>query len=466
MNLQERITEYLRDHPVSKAREVASALVAERGDINRILYAGQGRLFGVDNDFRWRVIDAAQSQVLTSAQESAPTPLDGNGRNASWEIRATLARLKRGVPPDRAVESLAIGMDHLVDRLSGLLDAQATPRWFAVTGEYGEGKSFFRVLACERALAAGYAVASFDVNRDDGALHQPQRHLAVLLNTLRSPLPAFRDHQGVVDLFRQWIAVTTPPEVMNTLTRLQLVDPPINNVRDAGDISFLIDRVVSSSNGSGIDLNNNQVLLRLVTLLSSVDLIGRSSYARFSAAYRLQVIVDWLLATGHKGLLLFIDEVDNVARQIHGKAHPACFRTLAWYCSAQQLKSLRVIFAMTPEMVERIGDGYRTFYGNSLKGQETVHRDECEVYEQWSNEAGRLSVHGWDECPSLRPSQRLELFRRIASLHREAWETSSTLTDDTVRTLTNTPAFGTTRRWVRACVQVLDLMQQHRLDLS
>ena len=96
---------------------------------------------------------------------------------------------------------------------------------------------------------------------------------------------------------------------------------------------------------------------------------ARSTQARFSAAYRLRLIMEWLKATGHKGLLLFIDELDNVVRQIHGKAHPACFRTLAWYCAAPRLDALRVVVAMTPEMVNRVSSGWLNSYGDSLDSQ-------------------------------------------------------------------------------------------------
>jgi len=235
-------------------------------------------------------------------------------------------------------------------------------------------------------------------------------------------------------------------------------------VWDVGIISYVVERAVEACGAAATDLNNSEPLLRLVELLSCVDLIGRSSYARFSAAYRLQLVVEWLLATGHKGLLLFIDEVDNVVRQIHGKAHPGCFRTLAWYCSAAQLDALRVIFAMTPEMVDRLGIDYRKQYADSLNEQKTVRPDECRVYENWSKEVDELSIRGWDACPDLQPSQRLELFRRIASIHAAAWGTSSAPSHGTLRKLIRSPAFGTTRRWVRASVQLLDLLQQQRFS--
>src|SRR5215475_4934277 len=110
---------------------------------------------------------------------------------SSRAARRILDRLKRGVPPTSGINELSIGMSRLEKKLSDLLSPTAKPRWFLVMSEYGEGKSHFHSYSKDHALRAGYAVTSLDVNKDDGALHQPQRHLNFMLDTLRSPLPQF-----------------------------------------------------------------------------------------------------------------------------------------------------------------------------------------------------------------------------------------------------------------------------------
>jgi BREX system ATP-binding protein BrxC/D len=462
MDLMARITDYLLDHPASKAREIAAAVSAERSDVNRILYVERGRCFEVNSEYQWSLLNGAQSlpaaQKDATYRESQPNAFSSEERR---QARAVLARLKRGVPPDGDISALAVGMEHLQQLLSDLLDGESAPRWRVITGEYGEGKTFFRMMSYGQALNAGYAVASFDVNRDDGALHQPQRHLCVFLNTLRSPLPSLRGHQGILDIFRQWIAISPRRQVIAVLKRLQNVPVPIGNVHDSAQVSWLVDRVIAQAEVASNDLCSCLPLLRLALLISCVDLVGRSSQARFSAAYRLQLVVEWLTATGHKGLLLFIDELDNIVRQIHGKAHPACFRTLAWYCSATQLKTLRVIAAMTPEMVDRISAIWRESYGSSLDSQQTVRIEECTVYHQWNREAAALSANEWAHCPALSARERMELFRRILSLHAVAWGTHLNSLDGLVEPLAKSTEFRNTRRWVRASVSILDILQQH-----
>ena len=447
------------------------------------------------------------------------------------QARRTLSRLKRGVPPADKVEQIAVGMQRIQSRLDGLLDAEASPRWLGFQGEYGEGKSFTQALALQRALAAGYAVASLEVNKDDGALHQPQRHLYVMLESLRSPLPVFAGHQGLSEIFRHWLEVTPAAQTVDVLDQAQAVspwsppgrDPDVLNrwVRclEAGPQPQSSHRVTSHGNSSGQpsvvwDRDGNaytqapltrSVHIRrsghqaweffatpekwptiraalsgnvqssqadrstgahpsyfseFISFVSAQDLFRRSGYARFAAGYRLQFVLEWLRATGHQGLFLFIDEVDNVLRQIHGKAHPACFRTLAWYCSCPALQNLRVVFAGTPEIFDALDHGGRAQYAESLRSQETVREEEVRVYERWKREADRQAAEGWEKCATLRHAQRITLFNRIAEIHKVAWGTAVDLGSIDLPALAKRHEFDTTRRWVRATVQLLDMLYQ------
>src|SRR5207247_1233392 len=78
----------------------------------------------------------------------------------------------------------------------------------------------------------GYAAASLDVNKDEGALHYPQRHLAVLLESLRSPLGRFAEVQGIGGMMRAWLETTPAPEVHALLRRCLGVVPDLPAGRD------------------------------------------------------------------------------------------------------------------------------------------------------------------------------------------------------------------------------------------
>jgi hypothetical protein len=197
-----------------------------------------------------------------------------------------------------------------------------------------------------------------------------------------------------------------------------------------------------------------------VSFLTAQDLQNKGAYHRFAAAYRVQLVTEWLRLTGHRGLFLYIDEMDNVIRQIHGKALPACFRTLAWYCSCPELPHVRVAFAGTPEILARLDRNGRRVIAEQLNFQAYLRPEEVQVYGRWNREAEILAADGWAQCSALRPAQRVELFERIAEIHRTAWGRDVDLADVDVVQLARQHQFDTTRRWVRATVQLLDLLHQ------
>src|SRR4051812_30829894 len=159
MSLVEDIAAYVAKAPGSRARDIAIALGVERRDVNSLLYREVMRRFRIDPDYRWYLVcrdDSVspeepllvpQEQVVSAVCLERPTPTTLDMLRA----RCNLARLKRGVPPTDGIDALAIGMNRLSKRIDLVLSSEPAQRWFAVTGEYGEGKSFFRAYACRRA---------------------------------------------------------------------------------------------------------------------------------------------------------------------------------------------------------------------------------------------------------------------------------------------------------------------------
>lgn len=378
--------------------------------------------------------------------------------------RRALSRLKRGVPPGMGIAHIAVGMERLESSTRALLGGDAHPRWFAVSGEYGEGKSFFQALSSEIALNAGYAVLALDVNKDSGALHQPQRHFPLLLGSMQSPLSSLQCHQGFHEILRQWFNVTPRKEALTVLKRIQRVTPWSNAGLDPQTLLSRIAQLefVDTYDTRGEDTFRPAYLTAILSFLTGQDLQTKGTYARFATGYRFQVVQEWCLAVGHKGVLLFVDELDNVVRQIHVNAHASCYRTLAWYCSCTQLARTRVIFAGTPEVIAMLDSGGRRKYLEVLRFRGTQRPEEMTTYERWKREADVLAKTGWEHCAVLTPSQRIKLFERIAEIHVRAWGVKVAPDEQAIATLARNPRFNTTRRWVRAVVQILDLLEQQQ----
>ena len=372
--------------------------------------------------------------------------------------RRTLDRLKRGVPPLEGVAEFSIGMERLIHRVNRLLAQGADRRWFAITSEYGEGKSHSHSLARCHASSLGYAVTSLDVNRDEGALHMPQRQFPLLMAALKSPMPFAEGRDGFYETFRHWLDSALRGEITQILQRMQNVAPAIH---PGWDYDYFQNYANSLSSFQGLELSKNWAYPYLLDYLSGRDLTYKASYARVQAGYRLQLIQEWLIALGHNGLLLFIDEVDNVIRQIHARAYPGCFRTLAWYCASPALHSTRVIFAGTPEIESVIRERGPKDYLDSLRAQTTVREEEIAAYRLWLKE---VEDQAWLRCPKLSQDERVALFERIANLHKIAWGSNGIPSQALAATLAAQTQFRTPRRWVRAAVQILDTLQQNPLQ--
>ena len=367
--------------------------------------------------------------------------------------RRTLERLKRGVPPTDNITALTVGMDRLSRKLNRLLQADCDQRWFFVVSEYGEGKSHFHSFSRSQSLNTGYAVASLDVNKDESAIHQPQRHLSVLLNSLESPKPEFNSCQGIVEIIRHWLEITPKQDVERVLNQLARTRSSTHAGRDPDNFQSLVLQYVRDRNRGVADYYSLQ---RLLQYFSCEDLNAKGSYARFAASFRFQVIEQWLTATGHQGLYLFIDEVDNIVRQIHGKGHPACFRTLAWYCSSNTFQQTRVVFAATPDVIQML-TSQKSYFQDNLTRQATVRPEEVKAFARWSKEfEEHLPFHNL-RCPKLTSSLRTELLHRVVNLHGQAW--GSTETDDKLSMLA-TIQNENPRRWMRSVIHVLDTVQQ------
>ncbi|REJ92334.1 MAG: hypothetical protein DWQ34_13170 [Planctomycetota bacterium] len=373
--------------------------------------------------------------------------------------RQTLDRLKRGVPPVHAIDELSVGMRSLRKKLDVLLAPDASPRWFYVTSEYGEGKSHFHCYAKHYALERGYAVASLDVNGDDGALNHPQRHFALILDSIRSSLKKFEHCQGFAEIVRTFMEQEDPESVVSLLSGAYSEDPYTAAGTDPNRLWGYLWHMQQDDQ----PFVRSRYFSELLRYLSGQDLINKSWYGRFAVAYRLQLVQRILRDTGHQGLLLFVDEIDNVVRQIGTRGHPACFRTLAWYCSAPVYPAVRVIFASTPEVIEMLDSWGRSNYGREIRSQKTVRPEEVRTFNQWSREAEEQAGQGWHSCPKLTAAQRVELFHRIAGIHSQAWGCERRLKQSFVERLAKQPEYATPRRWVRTVVRILDLLEQNGL---
>lgn len=315
--------------------------------------------------------------------------------STAW-LRMQLARLKAGIPVDHSLlPSLTVGMDNLQERLSRLLDGGHSGRWMAVAGEFGNGKSHFLSLARHLACAKGWAVCSLVANGTDGSLAQPQRHLQFALDTTVSPQGAA---VGIVELFAEWWDGSLRPQIVQWAGA------------NAG-ILPLADDIIS--------LEKKSLEFSAVTEYLGAKILGARAgnpLYRRKACNHLAQVIDLLMATGHQGLVLLIDEVESVFRLSTSRSWMASLRTLGNYCCDPLLANLAVVFVATPQAKQEIQlELPRTL--QEIEFQVSTPKEEKLALRKFVEEMERF---GWNECPELDGNQRIALGLCIIDLYVHA----------------------------------------------
>jgi hypothetical protein len=111
--------------------------------------------------------------------------------------REIIDALRRGTVPQRGLDVLAVGIDHLAPTFDTELDVVATGAagFKAIRGEYGAGKTFVTRWLAERARQRGFASAEVQISEGETPLHHLEtvyRRAVERLATPDQPTAALR----------------------------------------------------------------------------------------------------------------------------------------------------------------------------------------------------------------------------------------------------------------------------------
>jgi hypothetical protein len=110
--------------------------------------------------------------------------------------REIIDALRRGTVPERGLDALAVGLDHLAptvdDELANV--ARGGSGFKAIRGEYGSGKTFTARWLAERARRQGFATSEVQVSEGETPLH----HLETVYRRLVERLTTPETHGGAL----------------------------------------------------------------------------------------------------------------------------------------------------------------------------------------------------------------------------------------------------------------------------
>lgn len=110
--------------------------------------------------------------------------------------REVIDALRRGTVPDRGLDALAVGLDHLEPTLTDELDVvrRGGSGFKAIRGEYGSGKTFTSRWLAEQARRDGFATSEVQVSEGETPLH----HLETVYRRLVERLATPETHGGAL----------------------------------------------------------------------------------------------------------------------------------------------------------------------------------------------------------------------------------------------------------------------------
>lgn len=239
--------------------------------------------------------------------------------------RAVIDALRRGAVPDSGLDLLATGLDRFEVALDAEIDAVASGSavFKAVRGEYGSGKTFFARWLGERAKRAGFAVAEVQISENETPLHKLEtvyRRLTERLTTASFPPSALRP---VVDA---WFYALEEDALADGASEAEL-PVAVDGLMTArlAEVSRHAPSFATAVRGYRAAMVNDDEATAAAVLAWLGGQPNVAAAARRAAGVRgdldhfgalgfLQGLLTVLRDSGHRGLLLVLDEVETLQR--------------------------------------------------------------------------------------------------------------------------------------------------------
>ncbi|WP_280358045.1 BREX system ATP-binding protein BrxD [Nocardia otitidiscaviarum] len=239
--------------------------------------------------------------------------------------RAVIDALRRGAVPDAGLDLLATGLDRFEAALDSELDTveSGSAVFKAVRGEYGSGKTFFARWLGERAKRRNFAVAEVQISETETPLHRLEtvyRRLTERLTTASFPPSALRQ---IVDA---WFYALEEDALANGAAAEEL-PAAVDELMSArlAEVSRHAPAFATALRGYRTALLRGDEATAAAVLAWVGGQPNVAASARRAAGVRgdldhfgalgfLQGLLTVLRDSGHRGLLVVLDEVETLQR--------------------------------------------------------------------------------------------------------------------------------------------------------
>lgn len=231
---------------------------------------------------------------------------------------AIIDALRKGTVPAEGLDQVAVGLDRLAPVIGEELDkvAGGAAVFKAVRGEYGSGKTFFARWMQQQAIERGFAVAEVQISELETPLHRLETVYRRSCEELRTPAVSRQAFRAVLD---DWLLGVEDDAASSGADGAELLEERLRSVADAAPVFPLALRGYRDALLNG----DTEVADGLAAWLGGQRNVAASAKRaagvkgeldHFLAMGFFQGLLQVLAGSGHRGLLLVLDEVETLQR--------------------------------------------------------------------------------------------------------------------------------------------------------
>lgn len=269
-----------------------------------------------------------------------------------FQARAIIESLRKGLVPTEYVAFFTVGRQNWLRFIEEDLDAfiaEGGGKVRFINGDYGDGKTHFMSIIRQLALQKQFA-SSFVVLTRDIPIHKFELIYQEVVSQLRGQF----DGIGIRSLVQEWIEKQKKIDVDRETLLQSLRQVPKLDINFVSALMGLLDEpaenelpeVTSSSQELLYQwLEGKKVPRKDLKKFSIFETLNKSTAKTF-----LQSLISFLKFTGHKGLILLLDELETVLAQGTSIRSAAYENIRLLMDNAEHSEYLQLFFSLIPDV--------------------------------------------------------------------------------------------------------------------
>ena len=270
-----------------------------------------------------------------------------------FQARAIIEGLRKGIVPTEYVSFFTVGRQNWLKFVEEDLDyfiAHGGGKVRFINGDYGDGKTHFMSVIQKLALQKNFA-SSFVILTRDVPIHKFEIVYQAIVAQLRGNFEGI----GIRSLIKQWIRGQKIEEVDCAHLSASLREIPGMGLDFAnGLIGLLQLKAVPPSEGNNEDseeilyqwFEGKKVAKKDLKKFHIFEVLNKTNSKQF-----LQSLIVFLKMTQHKGLILFLDELETVLAQGASVRNAAYENVRLLMDNTEHAQYLQLFFSLIPDVL-------------------------------------------------------------------------------------------------------------------